>query len=188
MQVALPLSSPLLSSVHFSGRQRFYSSLPDSLLISFLFYSTVRWNGEQNDEPFSLLSISPSSLRQPFMFSSTTSTTSFPPILSLQQLHACTALFSLSSRLLSCDGSSYEHIDWAEPSSLKKNSVYETTDKNKRLSLFSFTHWDNQVLAESRVRLKGGCVEAESAGASALRGHLSPFESIQPSLHLLTCP
>lgn len=47
-----------LSPLHFSprsisaGRQRFYSPLPDSLLISSLFYGAVRRNGEQNDEPF----------------------------------------------------------------------------------------------------------------------------------------
>lgn len=51
--------------------------------------------------------------------------------------------------------------------------------KIQELSSFFSLLLNNQVLAESRGRLKGACVEAESAGASAPRGHLGPFESIQ---------
>lgn len=62
------------------------------------------------------------------------------------------------------------------------------TDK-KWDTLFSlFYSLDNQLLAESKGRLKGACVEAESADASAPRGYLGPFDSIQSSLHLPTCP
>lgn len=42
------------------------------------------------------------------------------------------------------------------------------------------------MLVESRGRLKGACVEGESAGASAPRGHLGPFDNIGAALHLLT--
>lgn len=51
-----------------------------------------------------------------------------------------------------------------------------------------FYSLDNQLLEESKGRLKGARVEAESADASAPRGYLGPFDSIQSSLHLPTCP
>lgn len=167
---------PFLSSVHFSGEAKvFYSPLPDSLLISSLFYCTARRNGEQNEKPFlsflaETVSMSPSHCQQ------------------LHPFHIFLFCVSLVQRQLL-----YKHIDWAEPSSLKKNReecvrvprfffFFFSKIKNEELSPVSLTRW----ITKCSWRLKGE--RAESAGASAPRGHLGPFDSIQASPHLLTCP
>lgn len=184
MQGALPLylSISLLGPFQLRGKG-FTLLLPDSLLISSLFYSTVRRNGGQKLWAFSLSLFSHRD--RPFMFSSSPAPFLHPIFSSYTPPH-------LSSLCI--------HIDWAEPSSPKKIG-----EECTRVQLFFFLFWkrdkktrssfpflshslDNQVLAESSVRLKGACVEAESAGASAPRGHFGPFDSVQASLHLLTCP
>lgn len=134
---------PFLSSVHFSGEAKvFYSPLPDSLLISSLFYCTARRNGEQNEKPFlsflaETVSMSPSHCQQ------------------LHPFHIFLFCVSLVQRQLL-----YKHIDWAEPSSLKKNR--EECVRVPRFFFFEDKKWgalsrlshslDNQVLVE----IKGG--------------------------------
>lgn len=55
-------------------------------------------------------------------------------------------------------------------------SFSKREEQIKKWEALSFL--SNQVLAKSSGRLKGACVEAESAGASAPRGHLGPFDSV----------
>lgn len=138
----------------------------------------MRWNGEQNDEPF-------------LSFLSKASLLSFhhpPPLLSY-------AIFLNSyslHRILPCHFKSvllWWQLQWAHgmvwtDRPEEKLRVRAQQVKNKRLP--PPQSLDNQVLVESTGRLKGGRVEAESTGASVGRGHLGPFESSQTSLHL-TC-
>lgn len=130
--------------------------------------------------------------RQTFLVSSSSSTSPF--------LHPIVSSYTPPHLSFLCiSSSSYKHINWTEPSSLKETGVFkgaafflkrekERADIKWEALSFLCHSQDNQVLLESSGRLKGACVEAESAGASAPRGHLGPFDSIQASLHLLTCP
>lgn len=86
---APPLSS--LLSVLAPFQQSSASPLPDSLLISSLFYSSVRPNGGRNDGPF----LSLFSPRQPFMVSSSSSTVSIS-LSHCQQLHPSSSFFPAS--------------------------------------------------------------------------------------------
>lgn len=97
-----------------------------------------------------------------------------PPHVSLLPLHICDDSSSTAQN--------------RRPEGKPSGRVKTTREKTSGcLLLMSFRPRDNQVLVKSGGRLKGGCVEAESAGASAPRGHLGAFESIRASLRL-TCP
>lgn len=179
-----------LPPLHFSarsisaGRQRFYSPLPDSLLISSLFYRTVTRNGERNDEPF-LYSLTEAAFYG-FLFRCLHFSI---PLSAVTPLHIF--LLGVSPPMSTSIG--LNQAAWRKNEEecvrvryffLKEGSRWKT-----RSSLSFLSHsLDNQVVVWSGGRLKGACVEAQSAGASAPRGHLGPFDSIQASLHLVTCP
>lgn len=75
-----------------------------------------------------------------------------------------------------------------EPPTSEQRLKVKKEDIETSFLFFSSHLLDNQVLAESRVRLKEACVEANSAGVSAPRSNLGSFDTIQAWTHLLTCP